>query len=64
MRASMGDLSVETPSFDPDMIERYGASVEERFRGVEVTKLSAWRDRMINKIRGIKDADDEVIGGV
>jgi len=58
MRGVMDDLSVRTASFNEDMSERYGTSVEERFRGISVSKLSAWRDRLIMKIRHTKDADD------
>ena len=52
----MNDLG-PTPSFESDQIERLGRATDEMLGGMPQTELLRWRDRMIQKLRLVKDAD-------
>jgi 3-hydroxyacyl-CoA dehydrogenase len=52
----MNDLG-PTPSFDPAQIELLGRETDEMLGGMPQTELLRWRDRMIQKLRLLKDAD-------
>jgi 3-hydroxyacyl-CoA dehydrogenase len=51
----MNDLG-STPSFAPEMIERIARGVDEMAGNIPRADIGSWRDRMIRKIRRIKDA--------
>ncbi|MFH1091255.1 MAG: 3-hydroxyacyl-CoA dehydrogenase NAD-binding domain-containing protein [Pseudomonadota bacterium] len=53
----MNDLDPTVPSFDRDMVERIGRQVDEMVGGASVSELCNWRDRMVRKIRMLKEQD-------
>ena len=52
----MNDL-YPTPSFDDAMIERLGRATDKMTGRVPRAKIRRWRDRMIHKIRALKERD-------
>ena len=56
-RELMVDLDSSPPSFSPEMIERIGREVEAKEGPASVGEICRWRDRLILKIRALKEAD-------
>lgn len=52
----MDDL-YSTPSLDDEMIERLGSRTDEMVGAASRPQVRRWRDRMIRKIRALKEAD-------
>jgi len=53
----MKDLDSAAPNFDEEMIERIGQGVDAMEGDASIGEISRWRDRMILKIRKLKEAD-------
>ena len=53
----MKDLDSTPPTFDPDMIELIGKGVDDMLGETTVTDCCRWRDRLVRKIRKMKDED-------
>jgi len=51
----MNDLDPTLPPFDPEMIERIGKGVDVMMGPSSVADLCRWRDRMVRKIRSLKE---------
>ena len=47
------------PNFDDEQIERVGRGTDEMLKGAQHDALSRWRDRMIRKIRALKEGDPQ-----
>jgi L-gulonate 3-dehydrogenase len=56
-KADMNDLDSAPPPFDQEMIERIAKGVDDMEGGASVAELCRWRDRMIRKIRRLKEED-------
>ena len=54
--ALMNDLG-PTPEFDVASIENAGKATDEMVGGVDRAELRRWRDRMVRKIRALKEED-------
>lgn len=52
----MSDLG-PTPAFTPEQIERWGRATDAMTGGVPRDRLRAWRDRLVRKIRRLKQDD-------
>jgi len=55
--AIMNDLDSSSPSFSPEMIERIGQAVDTMEKNALPIQICLWRDRMVRKIRSLKDED-------
>jgi 3-hydroxyacyl-CoA dehydrogenase len=53
----MNDLDSSPPTFDPDMIEHIGKGVDDMLGKTTVADCCRWRDRLVRKIRKLKDED-------
>jgi len=53
----MDDLDSTPPSFDPEMIELVGKGVDDMLGKTSVAGLCRWRDRLVQKIRILKEED-------
>jgi len=56
-QAIMNDLDSTPPSFDPEMNELIGKGVNDMLGDVTVAECCRWRDRLVRKIRKLKDED-------
>jgi len=56
-QSMMKALDSTPPSFDDEMVERFGKQLDEIYGRVPVDQISKWRDRLIRKIRRLKDED-------
>lgn len=56
-REGMRDLESTPPSFDQQLIEMIGAQVDQMEKNTPIASIARWRDRMILKIRALKQAD-------
>lgn len=54
----MNDLG-PTPAFDPDQIERWGQATDAMVGGTSRDQLRAWRDRLVRRIRRLKQDEPE-----
>ncbi len=55
----MDALDSTAPSFDSGMIERIGRGVDEMVGRATVPELCRWRDRLVRKIRVLKEEDPQ-----
>ncbi|MBN1224932.1 MAG: 3-hydroxyacyl-CoA dehydrogenase [Candidatus Aminicenantes bacterium] len=53
----MSDLDSTPPAFDPDMIEFIGKGVDEMLGKTPVADHCRWRDRLVRRIRDLKEQD-------
>jgi len=53
----MNDLDSTPPTFDPEMIELIGKGVDDMLGEATVAECCRWRDRLVRKIRKLKDED-------
>jgi L-gulonate 3-dehydrogenase len=53
----MNDLDSTPPTFDPEMIQLIGKGVDDMLGDVTVEDCCRWRDRLVRKIRKLKDED-------
>ena len=53
----MKDLDSSAPNFDEEMIERIGQGVDAMEGEASIGDICRWRDRMILKIRKLKEED-------
>jgi L-gulonate 3-dehydrogenase len=53
----MKDLDSTPPSFDESMIETIGAGVDAMEGAAPISEICRWRDRMVLKIRKLKEED-------
>ena len=56
-KAIMNDLDSSTPDFGQEMIQRIAEGAEAMEGRASVSEICRWRDRMIMKIRSLKDAN-------
>jgi L-gulonate 3-dehydrogenase len=47
------------PTFDPEQIERWGRATDAMVGGIPRERLRAWRDRLVRKIRRLKQDEPE-----
>jgi L-gulonate 3-dehydrogenase len=53
----MNDLDPKPPSFTPEMIERIGKGTDAMEGTASLSAICRWRDRMVLKIRALKEKD-------
>ena len=56
-KAIMKDLDSTPPTFAPDMIERIGRGVDAMEGKTPLSAICRWRDRMVLRIRALKEKD-------
>lgn len=56
-KTSMADLDSSPPSFNPEMIEKIAQAVDTMEGYASISSTCRWRDRMVRKIRDLKEKD-------
>jgi 3-hydroxyacyl-CoA dehydrogenase len=56
-RETMADLDCTPSSFNEDMVEKIAKEVDLMEGGVPIREICRWRDRLIGKIKALKEAD-------
>jgi len=56
LKSLMNDLTLKSPTFDAEMIERYGLEMDKRFANAQVSQVSEWRDDLVSRIQTLKQA--------
>jgi 3-hydroxyacyl-CoA dehydrogenase len=54
IKGLMDDLTANSPDFDDEMVERFGRELDQRFKDLEVSELSDWRDDVVSQIQALK----------